>query len=412
MFERILLFLRGNLLVTMYGINPERYLTLCANAGLIIKNLRRTKNGYQGWLSLPDYRTSLPLAKKSRTLLQIEKKSGFPFFLYRNRTRKAFALGLSLGLCLLLFLSSFLWDIQLEGNQYYTDDALLHFLQEQQIFHGMKMSEIACDRLEQEIRIAYPHITWVSAQISGTRLILNVKENFSRMEMPSEEKLPCDLVAPTDGVITSIVTRSGIPMVKAGDRVTAGQVLVSGRVPLHNDSAEVVGWTEVAADADVRARTEKPYRWQRSILKEETEVAGRRICGLTLQLGDRLFSMGEQTAESPYHVTLTEYRELKLFYNFRLPLSLSLTSDCTCRIHVRKMSEEELWEAAEERFGEYQKELEERGTVLVDQRLTLTADELWLTMEGTLTLEENFSREVPLADLEEGMPPSSRSDES
>lgn len=399
MFEHLLSFLRGSLVILIYGVNPERYLTLCASAGLTLLNLRRTKDGYLAAISLPDYRSSLPLARKSHTLLHIVKKSGLPFHLYRNRTRKACFAGLLLGLGLWSFLTLFLWDIQVEGNQYYTEDVLLNYLKEQQVVHGMRMSAIACDELEQAIRIQYPHITWVSAQISGTRLILHIKENFAQMELVENEKVPCDLIAVADGVITSMVARSGVPSVKVGDTVTAGQVLVSGRIPIHNDAGEVVAWHEVTADADIRAQTVVPYHWQRSILKEERESIRGWPCGICVRLGSRQLTFGRQTAEKPSHFSISEHHRLSLFYNRELPLSFSLTTDTSYQTRVRKLSESEMNLAAESAFAEYQEQLAAEGTRILGKDLSQNTDALWLTVTGTLTVEQDFGRENPLPEI-------------
>ena len=68
-----------------------------------------------------------------------------------------------------------------------------------------------------------------------------------------------DLIAEKDGIIQEIVTRSGVPMVHAGDEVKAGDLLVSGRVEIKNDSQEVVGYQYVNADADIKIKTKENY---------------------------------------------------------------------------------------------------------------------------------------------------------
>ena len=54
---------------------------------------------------------------------------------------------------------------------------LLHYLDSQKIHYGMAKSAIDCDILEESIRSAYPEIIWVSARVSGTRLLIRMKEN-------------------------------------------------------------------------------------------------------------------------------------------------------------------------------------------------------------------------------------------
>ena len=55
-------------------------------------------------------------------------------------------------------------------------------------------------------------------------------------EKAEDSKKGTDLVADRDCTIVSIVTRNGIPAVKAGSKVKKGDILVSGRVEMKNDS--------------------------------------------------------------------------------------------------------------------------------------------------------------------------------
>lgn len=400
MFERLLLFLRGSLCIQIIGINPERFLSLCAGAGLTFRKLGRTEAGYEGWLSLPDYRLSLPLAKKSRTLLHIREKRGLPFWLYRNRDRKAYVAGLLAALGLWFWASLFLWDIQVSGNTYYTDDVLISFLREQGVRHGQPMADLVCEELEQAIRLEYPHITWVSAQISGTRLLLQVKENLSPLRIEAETAAPCHLVAMADGVITSIVTRSGEPQVKAGDPVTAGQVLVSGLLPVHDDAGEVASWNEVTADADILGLTAIPYEWQRSCFQETRETLRSLPCGLWLRLGGRQLTLGRSSSKEAGHYTLTEPHCLRVFYNRSFPFSWGLTWDHAYQTRVRRLTEAELAAEAERAMAEYQRQLLAQGISVRESALRVQQTPFFYRVSGTLTVECALARPLPLAEME------------
>ena len=59
------------------------------------------------------------------------------------------------------------------------------------------------------------------------------------------------IYAPEEGVILSIIVRSGIPMVKKGDTVIKDQVLVDGLVPIMNEDGTVKEYMQVTPDADI-----------------------------------------------------------------------------------------------------------------------------------------------------------------
>ena len=117
-----------------------------------------------------------------------------------------------------------------------------------------------CDRIVKDIRKEFDDIVWVSAYVTGTRLMIQVKENTDTFSAESSNKEPSnDIVAEKDGVITSIITRNGVPLVKPGDAVKKGDILVSGKVEVKNDAGEIVNYQYQNADADIEAETDLTY---------------------------------------------------------------------------------------------------------------------------------------------------------
>jgi len=155
----------------------------------------------------------------------------------------------------LFVMSGFIWNITLEGNYRFSDDTLLHYLDQLDIRYGVRKGGIDCESLEESIRSSFPDIIWVSAQISGTRLMIKVKENDGMRSIPVKDETPRSLTAAKDGVITRMVVRSGKAQAEPGDTVQQGQLLVSGVVPIYNDAQELVNEQYVRADADIYART-------------------------------------------------------------------------------------------------------------------------------------------------------------
>ena len=146
--------------------------------------------------------------------------------------------------------SLFIWDIHFEGNEKWPDETLAEYLRNEGVAPFMLKSEVDCPGIVKNIRKEYNDIVWVSASVDGSRLKIQIKENEDTLlnESGSEntdkktsadgEERPTDLIAATDGIITSIVTRSGIPQVHVGDEVKKGDILVLGRVDVVNDSGK------------------------------------------------------------------------------------------------------------------------------------------------------------------------------
>ena len=402
MFRKFMDWFRGRVLVYVSGLSPERFLNLCARNGFVLRDLKKTGEGYECIMSLPEYREARRLAKKAKATLRIQRKMGLPFFLFQQRKRKAWAAGFLLALGLLYAASLFLWDIQLEGNTRYTDDIIRSYLKANGITYGMPMDSIVCEEIEKALRNEYTNITWVSAQISGVKLKIQIKENFGLLEAPQKDLTPKDVVADKDGVITEIITRSGIPQAAAGDAVTQGQVLISGRIPLIDDSGETVSYQEVPADGTIIAQTEIPYAWQRSIFEETRRVTKTRLKGLALILGNNRAAIGGGAQPGEMKYRMTEYYTPCLFDNFVLPITLETTLEYTYETEVRKLTEEEQKEKMEAAFLEKAEEWKKEGYTVVEKNLNLSEGSFLLTVNGTVVLEGPMGKESPLAVTPEG----------
>ena len=231
MIFSILAFFRGYLQVRFWGRDVERYLNLCGRNDLLLWNVRRTAEGIVCCIAVEDYRESRPFLRKTGTKSAIEKRAGLPFFLHRYRKRWLFALGCFLALGVLYLSSGFVWRIEIRGNSYISDEKILQLLEEHRWFYGSRIASVDTETLEKTLRNELTDIIWVSADLTGTCLTIDIKENLRWEDEvgQSEETLSggYDLVSTADGVVSSIVTRSGTPKVKAGDEVKNGDVLIS-----------------------------------------------------------------------------------------------------------------------------------------------------------------------------------------
>ena len=85
-----------------------------------------------------------------------------------------------------------------------------------------------------------------------------------------------NIIANSDALILDIITRKGTPMVKEGDTVRKGDVLVSGQILLSE------GWEEeeakliyTRASADITAKTNHTFQTQLPLNKIEKEYTGQ-----------------------------------------------------------------------------------------------------------------------------------------
>jgi len=251
-------YIKGYLKIRISGNNVERFLNLCANKNIHLWNLLANDKAYEANIRLQDLKKLKPILRKTKTKVMITERIGFPFFIAKYRFRRLYFSGFAICIILILYLSTKIWNINLCGNLMYSDENILNFLKEKEICAGKFKTDINCFELAGEIRNEYDNIIWVSVSIKGSDLIINIKENNSgKIFKNHNDSLTStyDIISDQDCIITSIVTRAGIPNVKVGEHVKKGDLLVSGNIPVYNDQKEIIHYRSCDADADITGKT-------------------------------------------------------------------------------------------------------------------------------------------------------------
>lgn len=400
MFLSLIKFFRGFLLVRLSGYSPERFLNLCSNHNILIWNLTNQSDGYEFNISIAGYRQLKPLLKKTKTRLIILKKIGFPFFLYRYRKRKMFFAGIVFCLALLLYLTTFIWLIDINGNSLITDDTILTFLEEKKSSFGSRKKEINCAALEEALRTNYEDIIWASVRLEGTKMTIDLQENLitgakDASEETAKPEGAYDIVATKDAVITSIVTRKGTPLVKAKSKVKSGDILVSGQLDIYNDSNEISDYIYVAADADILGKT--TYTYQDSFpLQYNQKVKtgeGKSIYDLTF------FSYQIQLPttfqkKQPF-ISCTESRQLSIAKDYYIPITFEKTTYYACKYEKVTLSKEQARKRAKENLLLFLKKLEEKGIQITDKNVMIDFADNSCHVNGTITVIEKIGRYEP-----------------
>ncbi len=129
MIESIIRYMRGYVKIRVEGESTERFLNLCSHHKIFIWGLSPCDAAYEMYVTVDGFRKLRPLIRKTHVKVTLVKRHGFPFFVFQNRKRKLFVPGFLLCISLLYTYSSFIWDIHFEGNETYTDQVLMEFLE-------------------------------------------------------------------------------------------------------------------------------------------------------------------------------------------------------------------------------------------------------------------------------------------
>lgn len=378
----------GYVRVRLTGRSPERFFNLCRSSKILLWNIACEKEEYRFFLLLPDFYRIRPFARKAGVRVRIQEKLGLPFFLYRNRKRKMFAVGAASFFLLLFVLSRFIWNISFSGNLLFTDDMLTGQLREIGVCYGMPKRGVDCDRIEEELRSRCSRIVWVSAYVSGTRLQIRIRENETADGIPLREESPRNLVAETAGTVVSILVRAGKAAVQPGDEVEKGQILVEGMLPVTNDSGEVERTLFVRADADIRLRTTKIYREWVPHFQTVRSYTGKKQRGFRLRAGAvDILAMPPLAGKRNWDLTGVS-RQIVLFGDFFLPV---WTEAITAREYEkveRKRTKTELNDLTKAVHERKLQKLTEKGVQIIENDVKILDNSNGWIICGSMTVEE------------------------
>ena len=265
-------FFCGILEVEFFGIYPEKIINLCAKNRIAVWNVHYGNKKIRLFITVKDFKRLPKILKRSGLRLHILNKTGFPFFINRYKRRFGIFAGIVIFFAVLQFMSGFIWIIEVEGNKTVTDREILAICKDLGIKTGVKRNSIDTKNTPQDLLLKTDKLSWGSFNIEGCKLTVNVTEIVPKTE---DNTVATNLKAAKDGIIEKIDVTSGNPVVKVGDIVKKGDLLVSGITETMRDTKFVHSIGTVTAKTEETITLFEPF-----IKKTETltgKTAKRRV---------------------------------------------------------------------------------------------------------------------------------------
>ena len=411
------------------GEQVLRFVNLCRNNGIELRHLIRKENAIQMEIDAENFKKLRPLVRKTHVKIHILNRHGPAFFFYRHKRRWWFLLGMTVFAGMIYMLSLFVWQIDIDGNRKYTDALILQALAQMDVKTGCRKSEIDLPKIEEELRIMYNEITWVSASIAGTKLQIELREgdlkisgssgggqtgNVKRVENrennpktqngESETDLPANLVADEDAIITNLVVRRGTVAVRYGDEVKKGDVLIEGKVYIYNEDETLKKVDYLTAEGDVFGKYQELYEKHYQRKHEVRSYTGKNYRELGVAIVGKSFCLPvwenilkKQLEENTLSEVWSWKKQFRLTPTFYLPFALEYTEYVPYENVVEEYTDEVIKKMAEEELQKYLNELEKKGVQIISNSVTISLDADGGHVKGTLILDGPIGKEVPIS---------------
>ena len=146
-------------------------------------------------------------------------------------------------------------------------------------------SAIDLEQLEKLVAESADDLAFAEAYIDGIKLVVNVREQIPQ---PAQEENVGEIVASTDAIVTRVEVSGGTALVKAGDTVRKGQILIEDYIvvgdPLDPGHKEI----ETVAEGDVYGRVWYVQRLNVPLVVEKTVRTGREYSSSELLFNDKV----------------------------------------------------------------------------------------------------------------------------
>lgn len=324
--RKLMNYLRGMVVLRLTGPFPERLINLCAQEGIDFWAMD-WPDGHTVRLTTRRHTLKRLEELARRTGCQVERESsrGLPDFLGRFRTRYAFLVGVIFALCAVSVLSRFVLTVEVTGNERVPTAVILSQLRQLGVRPGVYGPSLDRKQLALEALTRLDGLSWMAINLHGTRVEVIVRETLETPERVDETKY-FDIIAQADGVITHIEPELGDALVKEGDVVARGDVLISGTVTLEPPQYSELSprYYQIHARGRVWART-----WRLLTAAIPVEAAVKDYTGEEKSVwavnffGQRIKIFGNTSISWPMYDKITTVNQARLPGGAALPLSLT-----------------------------------------------------------------------------------------
>lgn len=218
----------GVVTVRVEGFFIERFITLCKNNNIEIRNLRNINSAsIEFEIAIANFKKIGKFLRKSKCKCYIVNKKGLYFLKHKYRKRKIFFIMTLAIIISLIILSTFIWKIDITGNNVLSNEYILDGLKKSGIYAGRSHLFIDKIALVNEIRVNIPEISWVGIEING--ITINVEIAEKKPEAIAENSnIPKHVIAKKTGIISKIIAENGTAVYKQGEYIEEGQIAIAG----------------------------------------------------------------------------------------------------------------------------------------------------------------------------------------
>ena len=389
MFFKILLYkLIGYIRINVEGFYIEKFINICRQNGIFLWGIKREKASIMHTnISIKDFKKIKRIPKQINCRVHIERKKGLPFFLDRYKKRKIFVIGLIAILLIIFETSNFVWNIEVVGNEKINKDELIQELKEQGLEIGTQKRKINKNEIINTIRLKRNDVSWVGINIKGTNVTVKIVETEEKPEIINQDEY-CNIVANKDALIQKIDSTKGTSVVKEGDLVKKGSILIGGWM-----EGKYTGVRYVHGAGKVMGKVWYTETARVQLKEEKTEKTGKEEKKYKINFNNFQINLYKTLSKFEKYDTIYTDKKVKIFSDFYLPVSFTECNNFETISKTEEYTQEEAKNIAIERAEKKLAEQVTNSDDIQDKKINVITTNDYVEVEVIYEVLENIGTE-------------------
>ncbi len=317
-FKILLSYILGYVNIEVEGYFTERFINICNSKKIFLWNMKRKHSTIiRVNIGIRDFKKIKEIAKKTKCRVKIQKKKGIPFILHKYKKRKIFAIFFILLIIAVIALSNFVWNIEVIGNDKISAEEIIKDLADDNFKVGTSKTNLNTKNIIDKIRLKRSDLAWMGIEIKGTNAIVKIVEADLKPDIIKEEEY-CNIVATKDAMIVKINAQNGTAVVKEGDIVTKGTVLIQGWL-----EGQFTGIRYVHANGEVQAKVWYSQKISVPLKQIKKVKTGKEENKYSVKINNFEINLIKGVPKFQNYDTIETSKKLKLFSDFYLPIEIN-----------------------------------------------------------------------------------------
>lgn len=322
--------IKGIMKISVEGFFIERFINLCLQEDIEIWDIERVNEGIVNVkFFYLNYEKICEIANITRCEIKILEKNGVPFFVKKYRHRKIFAALIAIVTTIITISNMFVWNIEILGDFNIPIEDVKELLSGENIKVGMLKRKLDADSAKLNIALKRKDIAWIGINIDGTKIKVEIVPKELAEEDIYKDTVG-NIISNKSGIVDKIYVAEGTAMVKKGDIVENGTVLISGIVTNGvNTKAGILGDPSVMkekrivrAEGDVTLKTTYVEKTKIPFEKDIVSKTGNVEKSYKMKINNCTINLTNKVTNFEKYDTITTEKVFSLFGQFKTPIML------------------------------------------------------------------------------------------